>query len=163
MTVQWEKRLPARSTKSLRRLGSVGVGWSSDTKQVCAYKMGIDKEGVLGLCGPMNELDQRMAIAQAEGWKNVAPSGYPPQFALDGYLEIRDLPPDYLTDLNAMHHAEKVLTEEQINEYGAHLKGRDGETVSLYSPEHREIAKVAMASAAQRAESFLKTIGKWKE
>lgn len=110
----------------------------------------------------MKELDQRMAIAEMDGWKNIAPDGRIPQFKQDGYIEIRNLPPDYPNDLNAMHRAELLLTEEQIGEYGANLIGRDGETVSLWAPAHYEIAKVAMASAAQRAEAFLKATGKWR-
>jgi hypothetical protein len=117
----------------------------------------------------MTEEQQRIAIAEACGWQFI-PEYYhgkddPPEFTtvtpdgrhLCGYY------PDYLNDLNAMHEAEKLLTEDQISNYGSFLKGKDNETVSLYAPEHREIAKVAMATAAQRAEAFLKTIGKWEK
>jgi len=115
----------------------------------------------------MKPKQQRIAIAEACGWQFI-PEYYhgedqPPEFTtvtpdgkhLCGYY------PDYLNDLNDMHEAEKVLTEDQLSDYGAFLKGKDNETVSLYTPEHREIAKVAMASADQRAEAFLRTINKW--
>lgn len=65
--------------------------------------------------------------------------------------------PDYCNDLNAMHEAEKVLTPEQLVDYCAFsLRVATGEgCVTDY--------KMIRATAAQRAEAFLKTIGKWKE
>ena len=123
----------------------------------------------------MTPEEQRIAIAEACGWtccgcvEGCTPHGLSPSFSVHDYsfkevmameVPIGDLP-DYLNDLNAMHEAEKLLTEDQISNYGSFLKGKDNETVSLYAPEHREIAKVAMATAAQRAEAFLRTIDKW--
>jgi len=111
----------------------------------------------------MTPEQQRIAIAEACGWTLDLKSA----IRVDGYRiekwgkHPHEALPDYLNDLNAMHEAEKVLTEDQLSDYGAFLKGKDNETVSLYTPEHREIAKVAMASAAQRAEAFLRTIDKW--
>ncbi len=63
-----------------------------------------------------------------------------------------DPPMNYHGDLNAMHEAEKVLTKEQEDEY----------TVTLcieVQPEPR----LFHATAAQRAEAFLRTIGKWED
>jgi hypothetical protein len=58
--------------------------------------------------------------------------------------------PDYLNDLNAMHEAENSLTTSQMT------------TMSQYL--HRKIGVLwGFATAAQRAEAFLRTIGKWKE
>lgn len=59
--------------------------------------------------------------------------------------------PDYLNDLNAMHEAEKVLTDAQRVEY--HYKLSDV-VVGKFTWE---------TSAAQRAEAFLRTLGLWKE
>ena len=68
--------------------------------------------------------------------------------------------PNYLTDLNAMHEAEKVLDP----------KGKDcGYEYWLRTVCHipeRESAKgryFYRATASQRAEAFLRTIGKWEE
>ena len=65
--------------------------------------------------------------------------------------------PDYCNDLNAMHEAEKVLTPEQLVDYCAFsLRVATGEgCVTDY--------KMIRATAAQRAEAFLRTIGKWEE
>ena len=68
--------------------------------------------------------------------------------------------PNYLNDLNAMHEAEKVLDP----------KGKDcGYEYWLRTVCHipeRESAKgryFYRATASQRAEAFLRTIGKWEE
>ena len=56
--------------------------------------------------------------------------------------------PDYLNDLNAMHEAEKVLNEAYLwNRYKGWLLTWMTEPIR--------------ATAPQRCEAFLKTIGKW--
>lgn len=57
--------------------------------------------------------------------------------------------PDYPNDLNAMHDAEKVLRPSQKIKYLKHLTQLD-----YYG---------RFATATQRAEAFLKTIGKWED
>lgn len=62
-------------------------------------------------------------------------------------------PPDYLNDLNAMHEAEKVLGEPKCYEYVDYL------------PSHyqgRTNFALAHATAAQRAEAFLRTLNLWE-
>ena len=59
---------------------------------------------------------------------------------------------DYLNDLNAMHEAEERLSREQWDTCMIFL----GEIV-------REEKGRCHATAAQRAEAFLRTIGKWVE
>ena len=108
---------------------------------------------------------QRIAIAKACGWK-VHPkhkgldlseelecwTDDPPRgFASELRLK-RDLP-DYLNDLNAMHEAEKTLGGAQMIDYGNLLP----QIVADHWPN------VCMATAAQRAEAFLRTLGLWKE
>lgn len=66
--------------------------------------------------------------------------------------------PDYCADLNAMHEAEKVLVEKGVNAwwtYVGHIN-RSGPT-----PLGTETA--VHATAAQRAEAFLRTVGKWED
>ena len=96
----------------------------------------------------MNNEKQRIAIAEACGivskdkWGSLykTPQGI-----------LRDCP-DYPTDLNAMHEAEKVLTLPERRKYRKTLLG------------HCEPASIAIhATAAQRAEAFLLTIGKWED
>jgi hypothetical protein len=90
----------------------------------------------------MTQEEQRTAIAEACGWK----TGY-----RDAVSSVTALP-NYLNDLNAMHEAEKVLTSEQVTSY----------VYSLESMNERW-STPAFATAAQRAEAFLRTIGKWRE
>ena len=56
---------------------------------------------------------------------------------------------DYCSDLNAMHEAEKVLSSTQQDEYWDRLT--DEEVDHLF------------ATARQRAEAFLRTLGKWNQ
>ncbi len=81
---------------------------------------------------------KRIKIAEACGWryKNthamwLSPSGQP------GFTDC----PDYLNDLNAMHEAEQVLTDEQLEEYFTRI--------------HKNF------SASQRAEAFGRTLNLW--
>jgi hypothetical protein len=111
---------------------------------------------------------QRIAIAEACGWKNVDAGsgrvwgvttrhkGTPSEF--DVCVDV----PNYPFDLNAMHEAENFLFPVEISD--------------LYSPDLvKEYASylphmcighpggAMRATASQRAEAFLRTIGKWKE
>jgi hypothetical protein len=68
--------------------------------------------------------------------------------------------PNYLNDLNAMHDAEKVLGACWPT-YCEHL-------LEIVEPEPRTLEichrwNLLHATAAQRAEAFLRTIGKWEE
>lgn len=68
--------------------------------------------------------------------------------------------PDYLNDLNAMHKAEKVIRKswDTYFEFLIKIRWRDAQ------PErHPADLSPAGATAAQRAEAFLKTLGLWEE
>ena len=65
--------------------------------------------------------------------------------------EIRIFPPDYLNDLNAMHDAEKVLNQEQKEDY-----------FFIIFNFYGNWPKAIQATAAQRARAFLRVIGKWE-
>lgn len=98
----------------------------------------------------MNTDKQNIAIAQACGvvskdhWSHLYKTE-------QGYA--RDCP-DYLNDLNAMHEAENVLPAGQWDRYAQWLR-------ELTSSNRRFL--IAHATASQRAEAFLRTIGKWEE
>jgi hypothetical protein len=96
----------------------------------------------------MTNEQQRIAIAEACGIENtnhVCWRGH-----LNG-IEVRV--PDYLNDLNAMHEAEKVLNQMQARTHADHLaeSAQDGTWASCH---------IWHQSAAQRAEAFLRAIGK---
>jgi len=107
---------------------------------------------------------QRIAIAEACGWKMITtkdcgqwPHGIDPM----GDRMHTAVLPDYLTDLNAMHEAEKVLTFDQALAYTSQLSlAVSGQEVST-TPS--ALLFPHCATAAQRAEAFLRTIGKWED
>ncbi len=119
----------------------------------------------------MKPEQQRIAIAQACGWKGISPSyliGYAP-WRPEPYSdrvnacpvdELECIPldplPDYLNDLNAMHEAEKLLTQEQARTYAGYL----GETPQTGTWEG---CSMWHFTAAQRAEAFLRTLNLWSE
>ena len=102
----------------------------------------------------MSEEQINIAIAEACGWTDI--SQYTQ--AVDGWYgyEPENGPhsqiPDYCNDLNAMHEAEKVLTSEQVTSYVDSLEFMNARW-----------ATPAFGTAAQRAEAFLRTLGKWEE
>ena len=64
----------------------------------------------------------------------------------------KDCDKNYCTDLNAMHEAEKFLRDANLLfEYGMHIT----------NSHHYEY--LLRATARQRAEAFLRTLGKWEE
>ncbi|CAB4163606.1 hypothetical protein UFOVP811_43 [uncultured Caudovirales phage] len=65
---------------------------------------------------------------------------------------------DYCADLNAMHEAEKVLTPKEEGVYFFTLKHLVGDLIW-----HRDTCRNYRATARQRAEAFLRTLGKWEE
>lgn len=112
----------------------------------------------------MNPEQQRIAIAEACGWKNADhpdvmkfKQGWttPEQWCMNpkGVLRLNHDRPDYLNDLNAMHEAE------------ASLFGRNDWSASKYETLLTRMTSswAWHATAAQRAEAFLRTIGKWEE
>jgi hypothetical protein len=111
----------------------------------------------------MNKEKQRIAIAEAIGWTDVkGTKGVHPKarFKGRGYADDWIALPDYLSDLNAMHDAEKMMTKDQWLWYTVNLllAAKDGSFVIDVN-----MKTMAHATAAQRAEAFLRTIGKWEE
>ena len=97
---------------------------------------------------------QRIAIAEACGWKKPGefgdmwhhPKGHPVGFV-----------PSYLSDLNAMHEAEKVLDERQYIRFAIHLN----QLWLTDNTNSRIVLRSASATAAQRCEAFLRTLNLW--
>lgn len=109
---------------------------------------------------------QRIAIAEACGWRpaedhpQMGKVWTPPSWCADAsHYPLNDLP-DYLGSLDAMHEAENILPVVQRSFYCNYLMFG----VPVHEPSgifgHWQTVN---ATAAQRAEAFLRTIGKWKE
>jgi hypothetical protein len=103
---------------------------------------------------------QQIAIAKACGWTKVRrfseTATFPGWIPPGGKFPKPKLP-DYLNDLNAMHEAEKILTYEQKNIYRRWLE-------CLYRQEDESEHECEWhATAAQRAEAFLRTLNLWTD
>lgn len=98
----------------------------------------------------MNHDDQRIAIAEFCGWEHMVtiPAPWWANWRCDN--KFRKEIPDYLNDLLAMADAEKMLTEKERAKYRNYLLDR------LQT-------NWGFATAAQRAEAFLRTIEKWED
>lgn len=94
---------------------------------------------------------QRIAIAEACGWVRhpkdkwvVTAPGYP------NSVQPLSTIPNYPASLDAMHEAEKTLRPIRLARYHNILRDRIG-----------SYDLCIHATATQRAEAFLKTLGKW--
>jgi len=111
----------------------------------------------------MTEEQQRIAIAEACGWtkcehfasinlsKGIPPANNPPKYGTyeNGTAQL----PDYPNNLNAMHEAERTMGDPQLwAEYQSYLSDVMGHLGWIYH-----------ATAAQRAEAFLKTLNLWTD
>jgi hypothetical protein len=76
--------------------------------------------------------------------------------------EVSQVDRDFTSDLNAIHEAEKVLTTtEQQNKYQAEIADI---TWGCEETGHRQVVfNQLTATAAQRAEAFLRTLNLWKD
>jgi hypothetical protein len=113
----------------------------------------------------MTPEEQRVAIAEACGWK-LKSNGLSPMWSWQNESLIHRIKwvahkvmasqgvlPDYLNDLNAMHEAEKAMNNNDWWKFVEHLTNICGGGTALG----------ISATSSQRAEAFLRTIGKWKE
>lgn len=73
--------------------------------------------------------------------------------------------PDYLNDLNAMHEAEQGLTDKQRKNFVNQLWVKVNPDLATKWDEAGTLAffDYICATAAQRAEALLRTIGRWEE
>ena len=97
------------------------------------------------------------AIAEACGWTDIHESGpwhnhklwgYPPELHGQSGNTYKYVP-DYCNDLNAMQQAISILNKDQFVDF----------IWELMSLEHEPM----LSTARQRAEAFLRTLGKWEE
>jgi len=104
----------------------------------------------------MKPEQQRIRIAEFCGWKDCHLSAS--WASIIGTLyEVNGnqyaMIPNYFSDLNAMHEAEKILTAQQRRSYVSYI----------FNLPASECESNTFATAAQRAEAFLKTISLWEK
>ncbi len=95
----------------------------------------------------MTEQHINVAIAEACGWQT---NGI--EWWIGDGNDSQEQPPDYCNDLNAMHDAEKSLHNDKWMSYV--------KTIMRMCENHKGMIH---ATARQRAEAFLRTLGKWTE
>lgn len=125
----------------------------------------------------MDTRQQRIEIAEACGWiiKQIQVDGVPdvcilppniPDTSENVWRFVGTNLPDYVNDLNAMHEAEKVLKGSIDDEHSEVSGYSENLTTVIYGEGELEsiwFADLIRATASQRAEAFLRTIGKWIE
>lgn len=114
----------------------------------------------------MKAIAQQIAIAKACGWTIV--SLYPLLGVVSGLRESPVLIPDYLNDLNAIREATAILPDLASDDNGADQLGYCEWLATVVgakwgSSNAHDMWLIVNASAAERAEAFLRTIGKWRD
>ncbi len=108
----------------------------------------------------MTEEQINAAIAEACGWTEIGEcenGGFRLRgFPSDRFEAHRKPIPNYCNDLNAMHEAEKVILPKFSHFYANKLALITGVDCS-------DETAFFCATARQRAEAFLKALGKWEE
>jgi hypothetical protein len=117
----------------------------------------------------MTEQEQNIAIAEACGWTRRndldyvtgKDSTFHQVWERGGRTCDQETMPNYTTDLNAMHEALMTLQEDDQVEFCLRLT----EVVRRGKPVGTGLRQWDQnnATPAQRAEAFLKSIGKWKD
>jgi hypothetical protein len=117
----------------------------------------------------MNPEQQRIAIAEACGWE-LKSNGLSPMWSWQNEslthrikwvahkeMASQGVLPDYLNDLNAMHEAEDTIRDNSWGwlTYMSQLN-------RIPSLEDEWLLAAVHATAAQRAEAFLKALELWK-
>ena len=115
----------------------------------------------------MNNEQINKSIAVLRGWRfvdddpNYEPYWEDPNGTKIAVNFIDYRVPNYAGCLNAMHEAEKVLTDDQHEDYTEYLEIVVGITWGTSHSYHMK--NLRSATARQRAEAFLRTIGKWED
>ena len=108
----------------------------------------------------MTPLEINRAIAEACGWKNLTVGHSGRILGEHNALSSAMWVPDFNSDLNAMQEVEQTLGTHQLARYADFLE-------KVCVPAHSCLLtpwqSVVMATAAQRAEAFVRTIGKWAD
>lgn len=115
----------------------------------------------------MDKEQQRIKIAEACGYTDIMlPMGFHQQKSDEKAKQCggrwRFEIPNYPEDLNAMHEAEKVLNFVSLRNYYCELR-----TLCCPPEPHNLTATecaflIFIATAAQRAEAFLRTLNLWE-
>jgi hypothetical protein len=127
------------------------------------------------IAAAMSPQAQRIAIAEACGFSGEFGKRWILETGMEGEDEfvfaatrnhLDEEVPDYLNDLNAMHEAEETLSANQRIDFACYLTEPVRDQIYNVMPYdlHYPVCFPAIhTTARQRAEAFLRTIGKWEE
>jgi hypothetical protein len=102
-----------------------------------------------------------IAIAGYCGWKYERKTTYAPDGA---YWESKEAEfPDYCNDLNAMHEAEQALWDRDWSSRATFVDHLSRILNPAHGYHKQDGIDLLDATARDRAEAFLKTIGKWEQ
>jgi hypothetical protein len=109
----------------------------------------------------MTPNEQNKAIAKYCSWKHRDGGMW---YNPGGSTVGEELIPNYHSDLNAMHEAEKKLTGDDQSLYYDYCSLTAGwKSKTLEEARWESTWNTFRATSQQRAKAFLRTIGKWKE
>lgn len=116
----------------------------------------------------MTDQEMNVAIAEACGW-TVDANGWWSHPTLPDNGGAMAFPPSYCNDLNAMHEAENHAAYHATEWFSE--EGHTASFADAYIYNLRDVLAANAfddfmfcgATARQRAEAFLRTLGKWKE
>jgi hypothetical protein len=108
---------------------------------------------------------QRIAIAGACGWRYAGMGIWATPRGREYHGTAERVLPDYLNDLNTMHEMRRVLDNGAL--WGGYLN----RLWDVVCPQFQQMSGLdaaiglllVHATAAQRAEAFLKTLNKWED
>jgi hypothetical protein len=109
----------------------------------------------------MTEEEIRIGIAEHLGWTDITRKNrheYGGLVGIDQKDGLCKIIPSFYRDLNAMHEAEMSLPVE-----GCNGQGFDGSRSEFRGQLRMICEQPYHAKARERAEAFLRTVGKWKE
>ena len=116
---------------------------------------------------------QRIAIAKYLGWREsqrhesgADNKSYITLGWTDKYGAFHKFTPDYLNDLNACMDMQNSLSHEKREDYALELCSVCAEDFGLNEAKLTvtdDMIIIAYATAAQRAEAFLRTMGLWRD
>ena len=110
----------------------------------------------------MTDVQINEAIALHLGWRGISSDpglgvmGIPPTGNECDIPRIKNAM--WTKDLNAMHEAEKLLNSSEEKMYFANLEEIVGDLIW-----YRDTCRSYRATARERAEAFLRALGKWEE
>ena len=116
----------------------------------------------------MTENEINIAIAESMGWTRLPKK---PEYIGQGkWTDPNGIPkitsPDYCNDLNAMHEAVETLPRTLRLRYAIEIMDACASypigCVPDWERDRQSLVNIAQATAAQRAEAYLKNINKFK-